>query len=100
MILVKYFELLNTLKLFKKKVFSSKYYWYEVKFIYKSAKNFEKKFSFHHRLGFKDQKLILNSRDIKTTIKALHLNKGIPKRLLVNGVLEVEVFSYLGRFKR
>lgn len=73
-------------------------YWYSVRFIYKN-KHGERLFDFVNEVGLVEKQTILNHRSIKKIIKPLHGIKSIPKYLMCNGSLSIEVTSYLGWFK-
>ena len=76
-------------------VFSKKYHWYEVRYVY-TIKGI-KQFDWVTQVGFVDKEITLNRRRVKKQTQPLHLRKGV-KNLLRNGKLDVEFMCYLGRF--
>ena len=81
-------------------VFSKKYYWYEVKFVYRDKPNGNRILDWKTQLGFKHQDTCLNKREVKTTISPLHKSDDAIKRYLCNGHLDCELICYLGRFNK
>lgn len=84
-----------------KNLFTKKYYWYEVRFIYKDKKGNKEILNFVMEVGLTNQKDILNYRLVKKSMRPLHTGRLKDyKRYLVNGVLNIEVMCYLGRFSQ
>lgn len=79
-------------------VFLKKYYWYEIKLVYREKKTNNVIFHWYTQTGFTYQDTILNKREVKKTVSPLHLQPNTPRKLLVNGYLDAEVQCYLGRF--
>lgn len=82
------------MKLFKRK---RKRYWYQVKYYYKKKPAESSIFSWNSAVGLTNQKDILNSRVIKQSLEPIHTNKFM-KPFLCNGVIDIEILSYLGKF--
>lgn len=80
-------------------VFSKKYYWYEVKFVYRDKRNSKIMFDWKTQCGLKYQDTSLNKREIKKIVSPLHKDENI-KRLLCNGKLDCEIICFLGRFNK
>ena len=78
--------------------FKKKYYYYQVKYVYKDKLGREL-FHWYGNIGFKKRNKILNNRIIKQIQTPLHFNKKI-KYLLCNGSFQVEVQCYLGKFSQ
>lgn len=82
--------------LIKYKILKQKYYWYEVKYLYRlKGRNI---FDWTGRVGLVEKKTVLSMRELKKSQPPLHFKKEV-KNLLKNGVFEVEVKCYLGRFE-
>lgn len=79
------------------RLMSKKYYWYEVKFVYKNKSGTEV-LHWYHQIGLKHQDTILDYRQIKKIVKPLHMYNAISKYSLCNGNFTLEEISYLGRF--
>jgi len=100
--LIKYFGKnrdTNTLYTLLYSFFSKKYYWYEVKFVYRDKPNGNRIFDLKAQLGFKHQDTCLNKREVKTTISPLHKRNEV-KKYLCNGHFDCEVITFLGRFNK
>jgi hypothetical protein len=98
--LIKYFGKnrdTNTLYTLLYAVFSKKYYWYEIKFVYRDKPNGRIILDFKDQCGLKYQDTSLNKRQIKKILSPLHKRNGI-KLYLCNGHFDCEVICYLGRF--
>lgn len=76
------------------KIFQRRY-WYSVRFIYLDNKN-NRILDYYNEVGLKNKQDVLNHRTIKKIGLPLHLNKEIHKKYLCNGVLQIEIISYLG----
>jgi len=87
------------IKYFLYAVFSKKYHWYEIKFVYRKRKNGRISFDFKKQCGFTHKTALLNKREIKKTISPLHKHKDI-KPYLCNGKMDCEITCYLGRFNK
>lgn len=73
-------------------------YWYAVRFIYKNKSG--KVLDFVQEVGITKKATILKHRKIKKILLPIHKLNGIPKYVLCNGKIAVEVVAYLGWFKR
>lgn len=79
------------------KIGVKKRYWYQVEFIY--SKNNICIFRWYSQVGILNNCKIQNIRGIKKSQTPLHhVNK--TKEYLCNGILDVKIVSYLGRFKQ
>ena len=78
--------------------FKKKWYWYEVKFVYRDSYNGNILFDFKSQIGLKYQNTCLNKREIKKTIPSLYEKVYDFKYLLCNGNLDCEIICFLGRF--
>jgi len=89
----------NTLYTLLYAVFSKKYYWYEIKFVYRDRPNGKILLDWKTQCGVTHQDTILNKRRIKKIVSPLHKDKDI-KRFLCNGHLDSELICFLGRFNK
>ena len=87
----------NVLKRLFYKLFPKRYYWYQVKYIYKK-KDATIILAWQQQIGLIKHKTILNPRQVKKIPKPLHKDE-LVKHLLCNGIFQVESIAYLGRFK-
>lgn len=74
-------------------------YWYAVRFIYRNKKG-EKVFDFVTEVGLTKKRMILKHRETKKILLPVHKLTGVPKYLLCNGSVVVEIVTYLGWFKK
>lgn len=77
--------------------FDNKLYWYNVKWVYKV--NGQMVFNFQEQIGLRSKSDILNHRRLKKILQPLHKYESM-RKMLFNGVLICEDFSYLGRFSK
>lgn len=74
-------------------------YWYQVRFIYKTQ-NGDRIFDVVWEVGLSKRSTVLNYRAIKKSFPPLHKIPIIPKNLLMNGKLNIEIVCYLGWIKK
>lgn len=74
-------------------------YYYSVIFKY-SDKNKRVSFDWSATVGLVNKNIILTPRDVKKIGLPLHKASGIPKHLLKNGNLRVDVICYIGYMKQ
>lgn len=74
----------------------NKYYWYQVKYLYKDKDNLLL-FEWQTQVGLTKQSTILDKRELKKITNVLQVDKKI-KRYLCNGLFDVEIICFLGRF--
>ncbi|MGK0446566.1 MAG: hypothetical protein ACJA2M_000335 [Polaribacter sp.] len=83
------------------KVLSKKYYWYEVKFVYRNKNNNKILFDWKTKCGLKYQDTSLSNRRVKKIVSSLHKDENPAiKKLLCNGTLDCEIVCFLGRFNK
>ena len=78
-------------------VFPKKYYWYQVKYVYRDKVNGKILFDFQGQVGLVKQNTINNQRRINKINIPLHKMDSV-NHLLCNGILSVETICYLGKF--
>lgn len=78
-------------------ILSKKYYWYEVKFVYRDKTNGRIVLDFKELIGLEHQDTSLDKRKVKKILNPLHKREAI-KRHLCNGTFDCEMICYLGYF--
>ena len=81
-------------KLFK---ITKKLYWFEARFIY--TKNGYRVFDYVCQIGLHKLEDSLNRRLLRKITQPLHKNNKV-KKMLDNGVLDIEILCYLGKFSK
>mgnify|MGYP003633486220 CR=1 FL=1 len=76
---------------------AKKYYWYEIKMVYRHNISGERLFDWTSQVGLKHQDTSLSKRKIKQIGQLWHKDKSI-KKLLCNGRLDCQIVCFLGRF--
>ena len=82
-----------------KKLFNikKKFYWFEVRYIY--TKNGYKVFDYVCQIGLDKLEDSINRRLLRKFPEPLHKNNKV-KKMLDNGVLDIEILCYLGKFSK
>lgn len=92
-------ELIKKIKDYYCHLTETKYYWYEVKYVYRTEHSGKILFDYKSIVGLRKQKTILNKRTLKKITTPLHIQNST-KRLVCNGNFDVEVVCYLGKMGR